>query len=324
MSEIVLWGGIFVISLAILMKASDYFTESAEKIGMFFKLPAFVIGVTIVALGTSLPELVSSVLAVLKNHSEIVAGNVIGSNITNIFLVLGIVAIVSTKRKFSQKVVGTDLLALLGSTLLIIIAMMDREFTFFEGVLCVLGLFLFLYHTVFSKHGNWIEKLEMKSDIEEDLEVEKINKFPGGSLLVLIGSSIFIFLGAKYTIESVVYFSNLIQIGTEIIAASVVALGTSLPELAVSLAAARKGNIEIAVGNILGSNVFNAFAVMGISAMVGTLIIPENILFFGIPMMVAATFMYVFVVRDQKIKKWEGVFLLIFYVFYIGKLFGWI
>ncbi len=322
MLEIFLWGGVFVISLWILLKASDYFTDSAEEIGLFFKLSPFVVGVTIVALGTSLPELVSSILAVLQGYSEIVAGNVVGSNITNIFLILGIIAIVSSKNKFNHNIIDVNLLSLFGSTFLIVTAMIDGKFTFFEGVLCLLGFSVFLYHTIFSRHVNVVDKFKIKKSIKENLQIGKVNKFPLKSLLFLVISSIFIFLGAKYVIDSVVYFSNLIHVGKSVIAASVIALGTSLPELVVSWSAARKGNLEVVMGNILGSNIFNAFVVMGISAMVGTLVISNSILFLGIPMLVVATFMYVFVIQDRKIKKWEGIFLLIFYVFYIGKLFG--
>ncbi len=186
-----------------------------------------------------------------------------------------------------------------------------------------LGFGVFLYHTIFSRQVNIIDKFKIKKSIKENLQAKDNNKFPFKSLLLLVASSIFIFLGAKYVIDSVVYFSNLIHIEKSIIAASIVALGTSLPELVVSWSAARKGNLEVAMGNILGSNIFNAFVVMGVSAMIGTLIISDSILFLGIPMLVIATFMYVFVIQDRKIKKWEGIFLLIFYVFYIGKLFGW-
>jgi cation:H+ antiporter len=323
MLEIVLWGGIFVFSLAILLKASDYFTDSAEEIGLFFKLPAFLIGVTIVALGTSLPELASSILAVLHGHSEIVAGNVVGSNIANIFLVLGVTAVVSTKKSFNHDV-NVDLPILWGATFLIILSMLDKEFSFIEGILCVLGLIVFLGHTVFSRHVDTVGNKKIQKEIKENLKIKQVRKFPFKGLMILVASSFAIFIGAKYTVDSVVYFSRLFEIGTDIIAVSVVALGTSLPELVVSYTAARKGNVEMAVGNILGSNIFNALGVMGVSAMIGTLVISDSILYFGVPVMLVATFMYVYITQDKKITKWEGIFLLIFYIFYIGKLFGWL
>jgi len=322
MFDIFLWGLAFIVSLAVLLKASDFFTDSAEKIGLFFKLSPFVIGVTIVAFGTSLPELVSSLFAVFQGYSEIVAGNVIGSNITNILLILGVVAIFSITDNFDHDIIEADILALFGSTFLLVLTMLDGKFTFFEGVLVLLGLLIFLYHTIFSRKVSFWEKFKIKQSVRRSLGLKKkVRDFPVKSLATLFVSSVFIFVGAKYVIDSIVYFSDLANIGKGVIAASVVALGTSLPELAVSWSAARKGNIEVAVGNILGSNIFNAFAVMGIPALFADLKISESILYFGVPMLVASTFMYVFVVQDRRIKKWEGAFLLIFYIFYITKLF---
>ena len=117
-SQLLIWGGILLASIAVLVKASDYFTDAAEQIGKYFRLPAFIIGVTIVAIGTSLPELVSSIFAVLRGASEIVVGNVVGSNIANIFLVLGITAIVGRKLKIAHELIHVDLPLLVGSTFL--------------------------------------------------------------------------------------------------------------------------------------------------------------------------------------------------------------
>ena len=322
MSTIIFWGAIFIISLFVLIKASDFFTDAAEAIGLFLKLPSFIIGVTIVALGTSLPELTSSILAVSEGYPEIVSGNVVGSNITNIFLILGVVSFVTTRNILKHNILRVDLPILLGSTFLIGVSMIDGEFSFWEGVLCLVGLLVFFYHSKSSERGGKKGEQELSKDVKEETGLKFIKRFPYKSLGILIVSSVFIFVGAKYTVDSVVEISSLLKVGTEIIAATVVALGTSLPELAVSYSAARKGNLEIALGNILGSNIFNALAVMGITSMVGTLIIPESVLYFGLPVMIIATFMYVFITQDKELTKWEGSFLLIFYVFYIGKLFG--
>lgn len=323
MLEIILWGGVFVASLAVLVKSSEYLTLSAEKIGLFFKLPAFVIGVLIVTLGTSLPELASSIIAVYQGYSEIVAGNVIGSNITNIFLILGIVGIFAVDKKFKNGINNTDLVALIGSIFFLTLAILDRKFSFFEALLSLGCFLIFLYYTVFSKEGREDKEAGFFERIKQKFDASQRKKFPVKSLMVFIFSAFFVFLGAKYTIDSVVYFSNLIQVGKAVIAASVVALGTSLPELAVAWSSARKGKIEVAVGNILGANIFNSLVVMGVSGLVGDLIISSKILLFGLPMMITAVLMYLFIVRDKEITKWEGSFLLIFYFFYIGKIFGW-
>jgi len=139
-----------------------------------------------------------------------------------------------------------------------------------------------------------------------------------------LGSSVFIFLGAKYVVEAVIAISMLLSIGTEIIALSAVALGTSLPEISVAVSSARKGNVEMAIGNITGSNIFNAFAVMGIPALLGPLAIPESVLTFPLPIFIAATILFVIITIDKRINRMEGGLLLIFYVFFIGKIFGWL
>lgn len=153
-------------------------------------------------------------------------------------------------------------------------------------------------------------------------ELKKRRKLDWKTLTILIVSAFFIYLGAEYTIESVIKLSKILNIGKEIIAISAVALGTSLPELMVTVSAARKGKPEIAVGNVLGSNIFNALAVMGMPAFFGTLIIPHSILTFGLPMMLVATLLYFFMTQDKEITKWEGWMLIIFYVFFIGKVFN--
>lgn len=313
-----IWIIVFVVSLFVLIKASDYFTHSAEKIGLFFGIPAFIVGATIVAVGTSLPELISSIFAVLRNSSEIVVGNVVGSNVANIFLVLGIAAIVGQKMKLTYELVHVDLPLLIGSAFLLAVTIWDGIFSFPEALLCIAGIILYLLYTINTKKKH--ERIEIKKETKE--EVKQGRKLDRKTLVILAVSAFFIYLGAKYTVESVIKLSEIFNIGKEIIAISAVALGTSLPELMVTIAAAKKGKPEMAVGNVLGSNIFNALAVMGIPALIGTLIIPYSILTFGLPMMLIATLLYFFITHDKEVTKWEGWLLVIFYVFFIGKLFS--
>ncbi|MBC8444171.1 calcium/sodium antiporter [Candidatus Woesearchaeota archaeon] len=309
------WAIIFIISMFVLIKASDYFTDSAERIGIFFGLPAFLIGVTIVSIGTSLPELITSLFAVLRNSSEIVVSNVIGSNIANIFLVLGVSAIVGKRLKIGFEIIRVDLPILIGSAFLLAVTIYDGIFTLPEALLCIAGIIIYLTYTVKTekKHPDIMAEKEMKT-------ILKTKKLNWTTWIILITSSLFIYLGAKYTIESVIALSEILNIGKEIIAAGAIALGTSLPELVVSVNAARKGKAEIAVGNVLGSCIFNSLAVMGISALIGSLIVPPIMISFGLPMMLIATFLYFFMTQTKEITRWEGMILLLFYVFYIGKL----
>jgi len=137
---------------------------------------------------------------------------------------------------------------------------------------------------------------------------------------MLLISSGLIYLSASYNIKSIIKLSELLHIGAEIIALTAVSLGTSLPELFVSISAVRKKNGEMAVGNVLGSNIFNIFGVMGIPALFGKLYIPPIVINFSIPLMLVATALYIFLVIDKDLKRWEGVVLLSFYVLFLGKL----
>lgn len=303
-----LWIVVFLVSLAFLVKASDYFTVAAEKIGIFFGIPAFIVGVTIVSVGTSLPELASSIVATIKGSSEIVIGNVAGSNIANILLILGIAAVVGKQLKVSWELVSVDLPLLMGSALLLVATAMDGSFTFYDGILCLVGYIVYLLYTVSAqkKHGGKTSK-------------QKLGWKPPVTLIV---SGAVLYFSAEYTIESVVKLSEMLNIGKEIIAVTAVAVGTSLPELMVSTMAALKGKSEMAIGNILGSNIFNALGIMGISGMIGTLVIPQSIIMFTLPVMLVATLMYFFITQDKQVTRWEGAMLVVLYLFFIGKTFN--
>jgi cation:H+ antiporter len=303
-----IWIGVFLVSLAFLIKASDYFTESAEKIGIHFGIPAFVVGVTIVSLGTSLPELASSIVATLKGSSEIVIGNVAGSNIANILLVLGMAAVIGKHLKVSWELVHVDLPLLIGSALLLIATAMDGSFTIYDGLLCLTGYVVYIMYTISAQKSKKKKKRKVKLGWKQPV--------------VLVASGAAIYFSATYTIEAIIKLSGMLNIGKEIIAVTAVAIGTSLPEMAVSVVAAKKGRSEIAIGNVLGSNIFNTFVVMGIPSMITTLYVPESIITFSLPVMLVATLMYFFITQDKQATRWEGAMLLILYVFFIGKTFN--
>ncbi|MBD3210681.1 calcium/sodium antiporter [Candidatus Micrarchaeota archaeon] len=311
MMDVLYWAFIFAVSLAILIKSSEYFTLSAEEIGIYFGIPSFVVGVTIVSLGTSLPELVSSVIAVLSDSTEIVTGNVVGSNIANIFLILGIAAIIGKNMKISYELIHVDLPMLFGSAILLTLTLWDGVFTSTEAILAILGAVIYIAYTASS-----VKERGGKS--------KQKGKMSAATVGTLIVSGAFIYLGASYTIESVIRLSELLNVGKEIIAITAISIGTSLPELMVSASAARFGRAEIAVGNVLGSNIFNSYLVIGVPALIGPLKVTETIIDLGLPMMVVATFLYFFMTQDREITGWEGMVLILFYVLFLGKLFAFI
>jgi cation:H+ antiporter len=308
---ILTWFLVFVISMAALIVASDYFTDAAEKLGVLIGLPPFIIGVTIVSIGTSLPELLSSILAVLEGSPGIVIGNVVGSNIANIFLILGTASVISRQLSINYDLTSVDLPLFVGSAFLLALMVSDGDFTRGEAVLALLGFGVYLFYTFNTSH--------------ETPEIEEVKQDRATTIrqaIILVVSAAFIYLGANYTIKSVIQLSEILEIGEEIVAITALALGTSLPELMVTFNLAKKGNPEIAVGNVLGSNIFNSLMVMGVPGLMQTLNVPDSILNHGIPVMLVATILFFFVTQDKKVTKWEGWLFFIFYAWFIGKVFG--
>lgn len=308
--DILLYTGIFVAALSALLFASDWFTDAAEEVGSALGIPSFVIGLTIVAFGTSLPELATSIISVLQGNSEIVVGNVVGSNITNIAMVLGLVLIYAKIIRLEYNVWHIDMSYLWGSAFFLWFITYDRHISTLETILLVVLLIIFLVYSLKTSSGE--EADEAKEKIRGKIRYIAIGKLLAGAILV--------WLGADYTIYAIIEISKTIGFAPEYIALSAVALGTSLPELFVSLSAIRKGNSGIAVGNIIGSNIFNTFAVMGVSSMFGPLNIPDNIFSFFLPLMIAITVLFGIISNNKKLTQWEGYVLLIFYILYIGEI----
>lgn len=303
--DVALYLGMFVVSLAVLLKASDWFIDAAEHIGLSLGVSPFIIGVTIIAFGTSLPELATSIASVFSGESEIVVGNVVGSNITNIALVLGLAALVAKEIKLEYNIWHIDMPYLWGSAFLLWLALRDLHFSFFEALLFMLGIIAFLAYSFSS---------------QQDEELEKVEKPSWKTYALLLLGGTLVYLGADYTIFSIKKLSAFAGVNPEIIALSVVALGTSLPEVIVSLNAARRGKASIAVGNVLGSNIFNTYIVMAIPSFFGKLKVPADINELFLPLMVAMTILFGVMSNNRSITRWEGVVLLLFYAFFFGAL----
>jgi len=311
--SVVFWACVLLISLVVLAKSADWFTDAASKVGIYLDVPPFIVGVTIVSIGTSLPEIISSVIAVFSNASEFVVGNVIGANIANVFLILGISAIVARNLTLAYELLNVDLPLFVGASFFLAITIWDGVFSRPEAVLFILGYVIYLLYSlsVQRKHHFEITK-EMRG-------VMKRKRLEPETFVVLVLAPLLIYFSATYLVKSVVALSAILNVGEEIIAMTAVSLGTTLPELMVSLQAARHKKPEIAVGNVLGSNVFNIFMVMGVPGLIGNLIIPNSVLILGLPVMLMATIIYFFITQDKQITQWEGWLLLLFYVLFLGK-----
>ncbi|NND34740.1 MAG: calcium/sodium antiporter [Saprospiraceae bacterium] len=293
-------------SLFILVKGSDWFVDSAERIGLSLGVSPFIIGVSIVAFGTSLPELASGISAVLNGNSEIVTGVVVGSNITNILLVLGLVATVGRVVKMDYDIMDIDMPLLLGSAFLMWFCLADQHLSRFEAILFLIGLTIFLLNSLTGHERGDQER--PKSSWKD-------------YLLLLLGG-VFVKYGADFTVDAISDLAKGFQMDTTILAQTLLALGTSLPEVAVSITAALKGKPGIAVGNVLGSNIFNTYAVMAIPSFFGTLIISDVTLSFYLPFMIACTLLFALISMGGRVTKWEGYMLLLFYLYFFNHSFG--
>ncbi|MFO8015891.1 MAG: calcium/sodium antiporter [Candidatus Woesearchaeota archaeon] len=302
------WLTAFIVSMYVLIKSADYFTSYSEKLGIALGVPQFIIGMTVVALGTSLPELITASFAVVRGATEFVAGNVVGSNIANILLVLGLTAIITRKLRINWDIMGQDVPLLFGSALLLIIIMIDGSITFFEGMIMLLLFFAYIAYTIFSNNSHSTGRHEKLSPL-----------YP----VIIILSGAGVYLGANYTIESVVSLSSLLGFAdTSVIALSAVAIGTSLPELSVSISAARKGNYEMVVGNVVGSNIFNSTLVIGVPSLVASLAVPSTTFIAAVAFMGGATLLFIFSIMDRKILMFEGIVFVLAYILFLGTLFG--
>ena len=295
---------IFAVSLFVLIKGSDWFIGAAERIGLALGIPSFIIGVTIVAFGTSLPELATSIIGVLEGQSDIVIGNVVGSNITNILLVVGAVAIFSKRVPLRANIMDVDMPMLVFSALFLLFAMDDYKLSVAEAVLFLAALAIFLIHS-------------LSGTDEEKIQRTKVH---AKDIMFLVLGGVGVYIGAKYTIESLIKMADALNIGSEMIAVSLVALGTSLPEVVVSITAAKRGQPDIAIGNVLGSNIFNTYAVMAIPSFIGPLTIPATIVDFNLPLMVGVTIFFTFLCISRQISRWEGALLLLLYFYFLINL----
>ncbi|MFH1713323.1 MAG: calcium/sodium antiporter [Candidatus Jacksonbacteria bacterium] len=329
--SILFWSLVFIFSLIALVKGTDFLLESAEKIGLAMGLSPFIIGVTIVGIGTSLPELFSSLVATFKGATEIVAANAIGSNIANILLIVGVSAILAKTLKVSKSLIDLDLPLLAISAVLVLGIVWDGKVVFAEAVLLLVAYGIYLLYTILHKEEDVENENEVLPSRKERRHHITSSQMEGSisanpkikikDLIFLVIGILGLVFGAKYLIDAVINISEILQIGTGVIAISAVAVGTSLPELLVSGKAALSGKSEVALGNIFGSNVFNALVVIGLPGLFRTLIVDSPTLAIGVPVFVTATLLFVISGISRRIHIWEGAFYLLLYGLFIAKLF---
>lgn len=331
----IFWILIFILSVSLLIKGADWLVESSEKIALALKISPFIIGVTIVAVGTSFPELASSITAVLKGESQIVMANVVGSNIANILLIVGLSAVFAKTLVIRKSLIDLDSPLLICSTSLLFFIAFDGEVSLFEGILLCLAFLVFFFYTFYQRReeivtpelteilpeGVKIEILPSRFDRRrEKIKKKRPEKINYKTISFLILGIIGLIIGANFTIDSMIKIGEIFKIPTSLIAILALAVGTSLPELVVSIRAAIKKKHEIALGNIFGSNIFNALLIAGAPSLIKPLIVDQLVTSIGLPFLILVTLLFVISGISRRIHIWEGLMYVILYLLFLFRL----
>jgi len=329
---------ILITSLALLVKSSDYFVKAASSIAKRLGVSEFIIGLTFVAVGTSLPELASSIAASFLGQDEIIIGNVVGSNIANIGLILGITAVIAAVSTRRANVKMDGYLMVFAAVLLAAFAF-DKVISRIEAV-----AFLIFYS------GYVIYLFEKSQDLKQEYHFKeylwyilKFKHFRGAKriffqfwddyngakkkeeykpllkyLAILTVTGVGVVAGAHFTIVKASLFAELLQMNKEIVGIILIAVGTSLPELSVSIAAARLGRGQIAMGNIVGSNIANILLVLGTAALIRPVTFGLEVMYFVIPMLIFISLvLLLLMMRYKQITRTHGLILVAFYALFL-------
>ncbi len=315
-----LLGAILVLAgLLLLYYGAEYLVTGSSRLALSFGVRPLVVGLTVVAFATSMPELMVSLFAASRGASSMAAGNIIGSNIANIGLILGVAALI-TPIVVARSTLAREIPIMVIASLGVYLVAMDGEIAFTNGLWLFLSLLVFLAYCLMTAR---------KPSIPEDGEVEKaITVASAGRgrniVLVLIGMA-GLGLGAELMVRGAVMVATLLGVSELIIGLSIVAIGTSLPELAASVMSAWKGEMDISVGNVIGSNIFNVLFVLGICPMIQPIMIEQRVLTIDFPIMLAFCALLIglltMVSPRLQLDRKRGVLLLGAYLLFLASLF---
>ncbi len=311
---------ILIIGFIVLIKGADLFVDGASGVALNFKVSKMLIGLTIVAFGTSAPEFAVSVKSLLSGSGEIVLGDTIGSNILNILLILGTASLFHSLNVKNNTVKKELPIMMLLSTLFSVLLFdnvfngTENTFTRSDGIVLVLFFLVFLYYL--------ISMMRKKVDVNQDVEDKNLS-LPKSCLFTIVGI-VGIILGSNLVVESASSIATALGVTERMIALTIISLGTSLPELVTSVTATRKGEYDIAIGNVVGSNIFNICMVTGVPvALLGGISNYTTSIVDVLVMIAASVLLFAFSFKDKKIGKREGlIFLTIFVCYYSYVVFG--
>jgi cation:H+ antiporter len=306
MEYVLLIGGLIVLIIA-----GEALVRGAVGVALKFNIPTLVIGMTIVSFGTSAPELLVSLKAALNNHAELAIGNVVGSNIANIALVLGITTMILpiTVKRSTAKV---DWPIMMAATVLFYIFILDEAIQWYEGLIFTIGII------VFNVYMFWNAKRQnKKNELDEDIQNVKESKMFLNLMLIILGS-VGLAFGANWLLEGAVIIAANFGVSEHVIGVTIVAFGTSVPELITSVMAAFKKHTDISVGNLIGSNIFNILGVLGITSLVKEIPVTNLVINNDIYWVLAISFLvFPLMIIGYKINRIRGFLLFAAYCVYI-------
>lgn len=304
--EIALQFGLLVLGFVMLAKGADWFVEGAAGIAMRFGIPQLVIGLTIVAMGTSAPEAAVSIAAAVKSNADITIGNIVGSNILNILVILGLAASI-VPIAVARSTVRIEIPFMIAVTALLFYQGRDGSISLADGGVLMVA---------FAVYMMYLYTMAMKSNVDSDLEEPGLPL--GRCLLGAVGGLALIIAGSNVTVGAATSIATYAGLSERFIGLTIVALGTSLPELFTSVAAARRGNADIAIGNIVGSNIFNILFVVGLSSLIIDIPFASAFNFDTYVALGAAVLLLLCVLRTQRLQRWAGALMLVCYAAYLG------
>ncbi len=292
------------VGFAMLVKGSDWFVDGSSGIATKFKIPQLVIGLTIVAMGTSAPEAAVSITAALKGNADITVGNIVGSNILNILIILGLSALI-TSIAVAKSTIKIDIPFMIAITLLLLGLGYNGTIGLLEGI---------IFLVVFAGYLTYLFLMAKKDRDQAEENVKEIS-IAKALIWTVVGLFLIVF-GSNVTVDAATKMAHVLGLSERFIGLTIVALGTSLPELFTSVSAARKGNADIAIGNIVGSNIFNILFIIGISAVIVPVPFASGFRFDTIVAVIAAVLLLLCSLKDKKLKRWSGVLMLLTYAAY--------
>jgi len=309
-----------VAGLVLLVIGAEFLVKGASKIAAILQISPLIIGLTIVAYGTSAPEMSVSIMSTYSNQGDIAVGNVVGSNICNILLVLGMSSVVAPLL-VTKQIIRSDVPIMIGVSLLLLMFGLDGQISRVDGIILFVGAALYTLSLIYQSSKQGAEQDEFTEEYGFSGEVTSALWLK--NIVFVIGGSILLVLGSRFLVKSAVEIATSFGVSELLIGLTIVAFGTSLPELATSVVASFRGETDIAVGNVLGSNIFNILAVLGVAGALSPtgITVAKSIIHFDLLVAIAVALVCLPIFYSGKrIDRWEGLLFLFYYLAYNGYL----